>query len=100
MRSSKLIWRQIPVAPNTEYKIVLLIALGWTLIDMLYIFFMQVTGFAGISPADDLFNDNNFKRCITPDSGGFLYQCRICFSFFSSAHGNSIELPLGNKFSA
>ena len=63
MRSSKLIWRQIPVATKYRYKMILMIALGWTLIDLI-IPVDSGLQIPGISPDRDLFNYQHISPII------------------------------------
>ncbi|MFI5128808.1 MAG: adenylate/guanylate cyclase domain-containing protein [Chitinophagales bacterium] len=96
MRSTKLIWRQIPVATKYRYKIVLLIALGWTLIDLLYLFIRL--RLPGISPDRDLFNYSNFSVVLLRIVVVFLISAGFASVLFFQAHGKTLELPLGINF--
>ena len=96
MKSSKLIWRQIPVATKYRYKIVLLIALGWTTIDFLYLLIrLQLPG---ISPDRDLFNYNSVYVVLLRIGIVFLISAVMASVLFFQAHRNAIELPLGINF--
>src|SRR5258706_14050447 len=96
MRSSKLIWRRIPVATKYRYKVVLLIALGWTVIDMIYLFIRL--RLPGISPYRDLFNYNNFNSLFLRVTIVFFTSALMASVLFFQAHRNTIELPLAVNF--
>ena len=96
MKSSKLMWRQIPVATKYRYKVVLLIALGWTLIDLLYLFIRL--RLPGISPDRDFFNYSNFSVVFLRIVIVFLLSAGMASVLFFQAHTNTIELPLGINF--
>src|SRR6476659_348958 len=96
MKISKLIWRQIPVSARYRYKVVLLIALSWTLIDQLYLFVRL--RLPGISPDRDLFDYHNFNSILLRTIVVFLFSASIAFVLFFQAHRNTIELPLSINF--
>ena len=96
MRSSKLIWRQIPVDTKYRYKVVFFIALGWTLIDLLYLFIRL--RLPGISPDRDLFNYNTFSGLFLRIVVVFIISGLMGFVLFYQAHRNTLELPLAINF--
>lgn len=96
MRSSKLIWRQIPVTTKYRYKIILLIALGWTIADLLYLLIrLQLPG---ISPDRDLFNYNKVNPVFLRIVVVYFISTVMASLLFFQAHGNTIELPLVINF--
>lgn len=96
MRSSKLIWKQIPVATRYRYKIVCFIALGWAAIDLLYLLIRL--HIPGISPDRDLFNYSSFNSLILRMVVVFLISAVMASLLFFQAHGTSFELPLWVNF--
>lgn len=96
MRTSKLIWRQIPVATRYRYRVVLLIAAGWTAIDLLYLFVRL--RLPGISPDRDLFNYSSFGVVLLRSLVVFAFSGMMAFILFYQAHRNTIEIPLGLNF--
>jgi len=96
MRSSKLIWRRIPVATRYRYKVILVIATGWLLIDLLYLFVRL--RLPGISPDRDLFNYSSFSVVLLRVVIVFIFSGLMGFVLFYQAHRNTIELPLGINF--
>ena len=96
MRSSKLIWRQIPVATKYRYKVILLIATGWMLVDLLYLFVRL--RLPGISPDRDLFNYGSVGVVLLRVAIVFLFSGAMGFALFYQAHRNTMELPLGLNF--
>ena len=93
---SKLKWRQIPVATKYRYKVILLIATGWMLIDLLYLFVRL--RLPGISPDRDLFNYSSFGVVLFRAVTVFIFSGSMAFFLFYQAHKNTIELPLGINF--
>ncbi len=96
MKSSKLIWRQIPVATKYRYKVILFIAVGWTLIDQLYLFIRL--RLPGISPDRDLFNYSDLSGVLLRALIVFVMSGLMAFVLFYQAHRNTIELPLAMNF--
>ena len=96
MKSSKLIWKQIPVATKYRYKVILLIATGWMLIDLLYLFVRL--RLPGISPDRDLFNYSSFGVVLFRALIVFIFSGLMAFVLFYQAHRNTIELPMGLNF--
>jgi adenylate cyclase len=96
MRSSKLIWKQIPVGIRYRYKTILLIAIGWTLTDLLYLLIrLQIPG---ISPDRELFDYSSFNPVLLRVVIVFFISGVMAFLLFFQAHGKTIELPLGINF--
>ena len=89
-------WRQIPVATKYRYKVILLIALGWTFIDQLYLFIRL--RLPGISPDRDLFNYGNLNSILLRFFIVFVFSALMAFVLFYQAHRNTIELPLAVNF--
>jgi len=96
MRSSRLIWKKIPVATKYRYKIILLIALGWTITDLLYLLIRL--RIPGISPDRDLFNYSSLNAILLRVVIVFLISAVMASLLFFQAHSNTIELPLGINF--
>jgi adenylate cyclase len=96
MRSSKLILKRIPVATRYRFKISLYIALGWTSIDILYLFIRL--RIPGISPDRDIFNYGSFEVILLREFIVFFISGVMASLLFFQAHGKTIELPLGINF--
>src|SRR6185503_1058885 len=96
MKSSKLIWNQIPAATKYRYKIILLIALCWTAIDLLYLLIRL--SLPGISPDRDLFNYHDFSGLFLRIAVVFVFSGMMGFVLFYQARQHTIELPLGVNF--
>jgi len=96
MRATNLKWRQIPVATRYRYKVVLLIATGWMLIDLLYLFVRL--RLPGISPDRDLFNYSSLAVVLFRLIIVFIFSGLMALVLFYQAHRNTIELPLGINF--
>src|SRR5215831_3681610 len=95
-RSSKLIWRQIPVATKYRFKMILLIALGWTLIDLIYLLIrLQIPG---ISPDRDLFNYDTIGPVILREVIVYIFSAAMVSVLFFQAHADKIELPIVINF--
>ena len=96
MRSSKLILRNIPVATRYRYKIILLIALGWTVIDFLYLLIRL--RIPDISPDREIFDYSSLKALLLRPIIVFIISGLMASVLFFQAHRNTIELPLGINF--
>lgn len=96
MRSSKLIWKKIPVATKYRYKLILLIALGLTVIDVIYLLLrLQIPG---ISPGPDIFNYSSLNAILLRLLIVFLMSVLMASVLFLEAHRNAIEMPLVINF--
>lgn len=96
MKASKLILRNIPVATRYRYKIILLIALGWTAIDFLYLLIRL--RIPDISPDRDIFDYSSLNAILLRAVIVFIISGLMASILFFQAHGNTIELPLGINF--
>jgi adenylate cyclase len=75
---------------------ILMIALGWTLIDLIYLLIcLQIPG---ISPDRDLFNYQHISPIILRVIVVYIVSAIMVSVLFYQAHGNSIELPLFINF--
>jgi adenylate cyclase len=74
----------------------LLIALGWTTIDFLYLLIRRQL--PGISPDRDLFDYSSLKVMALRIVIVFLISAMMASLLFFQAHTNTIELPLGINF--
>lgn len=96
MKSSKLIWKQIPVATQYRYKIIILFAIAWTITDLLYLLIrLRVPG---LSPESKLFLYDSPDAISLRVVIVFLISGVMASSLFFQAHKNTIELPLGLNF--
>jgi adenylate cyclase len=92
MRSSKLIWKQIPAATKYRYKVILLIALFWTVADFIYLLIrLQLPG---ISPDRDLFNYQSIGPIFLRVVIVYIVSAVMGSLLFSQVHRNTNELPL------
>jgi adenylate cyclase len=96
MRSSKLIWKQIPVATKYRYKIIILFAFAWTMADLTYLFIRL--RIPRISPDLDLFIYSSPSAILMRVVVSFLVSSIMASLLFFQAHKNTIELPLGINF--
>ncbi len=96
MRAVNLKWRGIPVAAKYRAKVVLWIAFGWTVLDLIYLF-VRVS-LPGISPDRDLFDYSSFGVVLFRGAIVFIFSGLMGFALFYQAHRNTIELPLSLNF--
>ncbi|HET6994149.1 MAG TPA: adenylate/guanylate cyclase domain-containing protein [Chitinophagaceae bacterium] len=96
MKAVNLKWRRIPVAAKYRAKVVLWIALGWTIVDLIYLF-VRVS-LPGISPDRDLFNYGSWEVVVFRGLIVFIFAGVMGFALFYQAHRNTIELPLAMNF--
>jgi adenylate cyclase len=96
MRSSKLIWRKIPVATRYRYKIIFFIALAWTIIDFLYL--LARTRFPEISAESDILDYHPLLAVLLRVVVVFVISGLMASLLFFQAHRDAIELPLWINF--
>jgi adenylate cyclase len=96
MRSSKIILRNIPVAFQYRFKVILLIALGWTTIDLVYLLIRL--RIPGISPDRDIFNYSHADAVLLREIIVFLLSGVMASVLFFQFHSKTLELPLFINF--
>ena len=96
MRSSKIILRNIPVAMQYRFKVILLIALVWTIIDLLYL--LLRLRIPGISPDRDIFNYSHIDAILLREVIVFIVSGVMASILFFQVHTDAIELPLVVNF--
>lgn len=96
MTPSKLIWRNIPVTTRYRYKIVLAIALTWTIIDLIYLFIrIRVPD---IASETDIVAGHPAAAVIARAIIVFALTAVMALILFLQAQRNTIELPLWFNF--
>lgn len=96
MKSSKFIWRKIPVTTKYRTKIILLIALSWTVIDILYLLIRM--RFPDIAQEKDILDYSHYSAIGVRALIVFLMSSFMASLLFVQAQQNTIELPLWVNF--
>lgn len=96
MLASKFIWRKIPVTTRYRSKIILLIALSWTVIDILYL--LVRIRFPDITAEKDIINYDPAASILLRAGVVFLMSSIMASILFLQAQQNKIELPLWINF--
>jgi adenylate cyclase len=79
-----------------RFKVILLIALGWTVIDLIYLLIRL--NIPGISPDRDIFNYSHPDAIVLREVIVFIVSGLMASILFFQVHSNTMELPLVVNF--